>query len=985
MTRRLIEDWLPIAALGEESVRERRSMTALPPTYYLHVWWARRPLVASRAAVLASLLPADADRERFTHMLGIHGDPLKAKRLMEHARRTGVRVDDPYGYSRAFSYMPGEEERAWLKREALRAGTADPAVLDPTAGGGSVPFESVRLGLATMGNDLNPVATLVERATIEWPAMYGLAVASELRRLAGMWRARVEKQLGSYFPQPDSDDLVDTTYLWSRTIRCPHCEGMVPLSPNWRLASDGTGVRLVPQRGSGSGDSRRHIRFEIVRKVSEQSPGTVSGGDATCAFDDCRRLISGDHIKAEAQAGRMGDQLYAVVFKRRIETRTKAGKRGKDKWERDYRAPLPEDDLSREVAAVLAEKMPEWEALDLVPTEDIGELSNYDRGHRMYGMNRWTDMFAPRQLLGHIIGVQTFRHLLDECVAAEELLDVRKAAFAYLAIALDKLINYNARSTRWDLTTGRVRSVFDSHNFAMVWSYAEMAPLIPGLGYDWALEQTSSCISELVALTSPIGSCASPQAGLDFEGTAALPELPRVTLTCKSGDSLDHIADASIDAVVMDPPYYDNVMYAELSDFFYVWLKRTAGYVYPDLFRRQLTDKENEAVANPAKFKDQKGAKALAGRDYQQRMAAIFTEMRRVLKPDGIMTLMFTHKATGAWDALTTGLIEAGFAITASWPINTEAEGSMHIKDKSAANSTIFLVCRPRTDHGSEVRYWEDTEPTVRQAVRQRIAQFQQGGIRGVDLYLSCFGPALEAFSQAWPLKRGSPRQDVEQARRRKRQSEMFEEEYDAYAVTPEDALEVARREVKEWRLHQLTHVQRNVELDNLTSWFVLAWDAFEAPVFPYDEANRLAKVCGVDLDRDVVGKLAEKKTSDLVLWDSVTRAAKGSLGLPDGRDSMMDAVHHLARAARSASLESANALLAKHHLANEPGFLVALEAVLEVLPVGKEWSGLDLPDAAAGAGADFDALEKLRRLALAEKVAEPEQLKIWQDEATAT
>jgi hypothetical protein len=265
-----------------------------------------------------------------------------------------------------------------------------------------------------------------------------------------------------------------------------------------------------------------------------------------------------------------------------------------------------------------------------------------------------------------------------------------------------------------------------------------------------------------------------------------------------------------------------------------------------------------------------------------------------------------------------------------------------------------------------------------------RIAQFQQGGIRGVDLYLSCFGPALEAFSQNWPLVRGTPRQDIEQTRRKKRQAEIFEEEYDPYAVTPEDALEVARREVKDWRLNQLAHVQRNVELDNLTSWFVLAWDAFEAPIFPYDEANRLAKVCGVDLDREVVGRLAEKKGSDLVMWDSVTRAAKGSLGLPDGRDSMMDALHHLARTTRSASLESANELLAKHSLANEPVFLLALEAVLEVLPVGKEWSGLDLPDAAEGAGADFDALEKLRRLALSEKVAEPEQLKMWQEESAA-
>ena len=146
----------------------------------------------------------------------------------------------------------------------------------------------------------------------------------------------------------------------------------------------------------------------------------------------------------------------------------------------------------------------------------------------------------------------------------------------------------------------------------------------------------------------------------------------------------------------MDPPYGANVMYAELSDFFYVWLKRTAGYIFPELFRRHLTDKENEAVANIARFKGQKGAKALAGREYEERMASIFAECRRTLKPDGIMTVMFIHKEMEAWDALTKGLMDAGFVITASWPINTEAEGSLHIKDKAAANSTIFLVCRPR-------------------------------------------------------------------------------------------------------------------------------------------------------------------------------------------------------------------------------------------------------------------------------------------------
>ncbi|HMO44758.1 MAG TPA: DUF1156 domain-containing protein [Rubrivivax sp.] len=990
MTRRLIEDWLPIAQLGIESLRERTPMTPFPAPNRLHVWWARRPLVASRAAVLASLLPADADRERFMHMLGIHGDPVASRRRIDAARRKGERFEgQAYSYGRAFGYVPTVDDRAWFLQEKRRLGLEKPAVLDPTAGGGSVPFESARLGLHTHGNDLNPVAALIERATIEFPLIHGQALRREFERLAACYLTCREERLKAFFPDEPDKDAIPTNFVWARTIRCPHCEGTVPLSPNWRLAPDGTGVALHPQLGNGPGDTSRHVSFKIVRKPSEQSPGTVSGGDATCPFDDCRRLIAGDHIKAEAQAGRMGEQLYAVVFKRRIETRTKSGKRGKDKWERGYRAPRPEDDVSQQVAAALAEKMPEWEALDMVPTEEVPE------GHKTgttegagtdvplkRGETHWVRMFAPRQLLGHATAVETFRGLLEEARAGDDWTDLKSAAFAYLALSLDKMLNYNSRKSVWMSTREVVANTFNRHDFAFAWSFAEMAPLIVGLGYDWAIEQTAKCISELVELVHPENTTSGPQAGLDFEGATGRAAPARITLTCKSGDSLDHIADASIDAVVMDPPYYDNVMYAELSDFFYVWLKRTAGYVYPELFRRKLTDKENEAVANPAKFKGEKGAKALAGRDYQQRMAAIFTEMRRVLKPDGIMTLMFTHKATGAWDALTTGLIEAGFAITASWPINTEAEGSLHIKDKSAANSTVFLVCRPRTDHAGEARYWEDVEPTVRQAVRQRIAQFQQGGIRGVDLYLSCFGPALEAFSQAWPLKRGAPRQDVEQTRRRKRQSEMFEEEYDPYAVTPEDALEVARREVKEWRLQQLTHVQRNVELDNLTSWFVLAWDAFEAPVFPYDEANRLAKVCGVDLERGVVGKLAEKKAADLVLWDSVTRAAKGSLGLPDGRDSMMDALHHLARAARSASLDSANELLARHSLANEPGFLVALEAVLEVLPVGKEWSGLDLPDAAAGAGADFDALEKLRRLALSEKVAEPEQLKIWQEEA---
>ncbi len=969
--RRLIETWLPIAALGEESVRERRSMTALPPTYYLHVWWARRPLVASRAAILASILPAGADREAFTHMLGIHGDPVRAQRLIGSARRTGVRVDDPYGYERAFGYRPTDEERDWLQRIAL-GGTV---LLDPTAGGGSVPFEAARLGLTTLANDLNPVAGIILKATAEWPIRIGTRCRSAFLKLGQTLRSRLEQRLAPFFLQPNAPDSYDATYLWARTIRCPYCEGLIPLSPNWRLAPDGAGVRLAPRLGAGPGSAARICDFQIVTSAAEHAAGTVADGDATCPFPDCTRVVDGDEVKRQAQAGGMGEQLFAVVTKTRVPTVTKSGKRGRDKWQRGYRAPRPEDDNSAVLAAALAEKLPEWEALGVVPTEAFPAETNDDRPIQ-YGMPLWRDLFSPRQLLGHGTAVEVFHELWAEATAKAEPDEATKAAFVYLALSLDKMLNYNSRMSVWMSTREVIANTFNRHDFAFCWSYAEMAPLVIGLGYDWAIEQTAKCVEELIALARPDAA----QGGL-LHGMAAPYTPPPITITCKSADALDHIASASVDAVVMDPPYYDNVMYAELSDFFYVWLKRTAGLVLPELFTRQLTDKENEAVANPAKFAGQQGAKALAGRDYQARMALIFAECRRVLKPDGIMTVMFTHKATGAWDALTLGLMEAGFAITASWPINTEAEGSLHIKNKSAANSTIFLVCRPRAAAPAEPAWWEDIEPQVARAVRARVAEFQQAGITGVDLYLASFGPALQAFSTHWPLRRGTPRPEP-QARKRRRQAAMFEEEFDPYAVTPEDALDAARREVKRWRLEQLTHMKTSSELDPASAWFVLAWDAFKAPAFPYDEALRLARAVGVDLDREIIGRLAEKKGSDVLLWDSARRAAKGALGPADGSRGMIDALHHAAHLGRTRTLEAAKDLLDRAGLAANPDFAAALAAVLEVLPVSQSYTGIELDGALAAASSDFEALDKLRRLAFAERVPDPEQLELWKQDA---
>jgi putative DNA methylase len=632
--------------------------------------------------------------------------------------------------------------------------------------------------------------------------------------------------------------------------------------------------------------------------------------------------------------------------------------------------------------------MTEWEALDYVPNELLPiDTESWSHGNTpaQYGAKSFKDLFSDRQLLCHVTSVEIYRQMLERDQAEGELTDVRKASYLYLALSLDKMMTYSCRSSRWHPGREVLAQIFERHDFSLKWTFAEMAPLVVGLGYDWAIDQTGRCIEELSELIHPDRAIAkSNQTTLKFlvEEDQEQVHPPPVTITCKSADALDHIEDASVDAVVMDPPYYDNVMYAELSDFFYVWLKRTAGYVMPELFVRALTDKEHEAIANTAKFKGQNRAKDLAGRDYQQRMAAIFAECRRVLKPNGIMTLMFTHKATGAWDALTKGLMEAGFIITASWPVNTEAEGSLHIKDKAAANSTILLVCRPRAEAlaGAEAAYWEEVEPLVARAVRKRIEEFQKAGIRRVDLYLASFGPALQEFSEHWPLRRGTPRPKPE-ALKRRRQAELFEEEWDPYAVTPEDALDAARREVKNWRLQQLTHLKGRADLDPLTSFYVLAWDTFGAPKFDFNEALTLGRAIGVDIEKEIIGHIAEKKGSEVVMWDSARRAAKGALGAADGSTSWLDALHHAAYAARSRNLQAANELLEKARVREQSGFYSALEALLEVLPVSTHFSGIELEGDVREFGSDFEALENLRRLAFAEDVDEPEQLKLWKEE----
>ncbi len=771
----LIESWLPFETVGAESLRERGASSALPPLYFLHVWWARRPLTVSRAAILASLLPQwspnwaaslqarfpteETYRAWFLRFLGILGDPVAGRKLIQWAKQRGIKLKEhPYGGApRAFTVNPSQEDlETMLDLLEQTWGTREITVMDPMAGGGSIPFEALRYGFTALAGELNPVASVILKATLEYPARFGPTLAEDIRRWGDVWAERVEKRLADFFPRQPGESIF--AYLWARTVACPTTGKPVPLSPNWWLSKKGEpiAVRLL------TNPAWDEPRFEIVHPTPGPSP--TRGGETGEGFDPdegtVRRgvgrspwtgePIGGDYIKREAQAGRMGQMLYAVAVKR--------------PGGFDFRPPAEEDLAAvRRAEAVLARNLPRWEAAGLVPTEAISEVSNYDRGHRLYGIYRWDDFFSPRQLLSLLTFLETLREVGSEM--RREMDEEQAAAVqTYLGIALDKATDYNCVQAAWHPSRQVVAHAFTKHNFAMTWVHAEFdsaANLLP-----WAISQVLDAYKGLAKL--------AVSAQLPLWGSDGGSPVERLQVWQGSATDLSQVESSSVHLICVDPPYYDNVMYAELSDFFYVWLKRSVGHLYPNFFRDALTNKDDEAVANPARFSPLspggergrgRGVKALAEKDYERKMAACFREMHRTLRDDGILTVMFTHKRVEAWDTLGAALIGAGFTIKASWPVHTESEHSLHQAKKNAAASTILLVCRKRAltptpaghplsqtwergTGGEGSVWWDDLQPRVRRVAREKAAQFAAQGVGGVDLYISTFGPVLSVISR---------------------------------------------------------------------------------------------------------------------------------------------------------------------------------------------------------------------------------------------
>lgn len=928
--RVLIEDWLPVAELGIESRREAAPIPGqFPKLKTLHVWWARRPLVASAAVVLAGVLPAWSEdlrdafpetaelrdaasyRRWLMRLVGIWGDPVLARRTLDAANAAGVRLKgNGYGYKPAFKNSPSSTELRLLHQVLTHTWGEVPIICDPTAGGGSIPWTAARMGLPAIANDLNGVAASMLTAGVAVPARQGAALTPHIKHWGKELVDRVSERLVPYFPRSNGETV--TAYIWANAVPCPRTGRMVPLiKDKWlrKAAGKEAAVTMALELG---GTALREPHFEVAfgRGVDKKdaSVGTVARGTATSPYDNL--VIDSAYIKAAARDGLMTQVLYAVAV------RSSSG-------ERTFRSPTAADlDAVDAARKAFASNAPTWEADGFLPSEELPPGAKTAEPISM-GLTRWVDLFAPRQAIAHAVFAEEFAKLVPE--VREALGDEADDVLVELAIMQGKALNWNSRLSSWDVSRQKVRSTFDTHNLGFKWTFAEFDAA--GALYTWCLEQLVDAYEEIARLVGESGASDL----VEEDGFVR-----SVRVSQGSAASLP-IEDGLVAHVCMDPPYYDNVMYAELADYFYVWEKRTLGRLLPDFFVDTLTDKDNEAVANPARFAAMgRRRKELADLDYETKMTAIFDEARRVLRDDGVLSVMFTHKRAEAWDTLGMGLLQAGFTIETSWPVNTESEQSLHQANMNSAASTIMLVCRKRDDRADRPNiYLDDIEHEIRQAARDAATRFQHDGIEGVDLLLSTYGPTLSVISQNWPVYSSTPDADGRDK-----------------LLRPEDALALAREEIVDLRRSRL--VGKAAKVDSLTDFVLLAWDTFAAREFPFDTARLLAlAVGGLDVEVLERAKIVSKSAGKVSLLAPQDRLRRGTdTELPGVKpeassfEYVIDAVDTALYVAEVDGMAAAKRFLDRHGYTSDAAFASTLQGLVNAIPRTKVKGAWVVPEA---------------------------------------
>jgi len=746
--KRLAEVDFPIAVVSKHSVREKSGPKGHIST--LHLWWARRPLAACRAMLLGLLLPDPCDShcpEDFKS---------KARELLPKVQgRVGLKEQDLQQsllkFIGDFSNWDLSTERTYLEvsRSLVKAAHPEetPLVVDPFAGGGSIPLEALRLGCETFASDLNPVACLILKVMLEDIPRHGPKLAEELRRVGKEIKEAAEKELGEFYPT-DPDGSKPIAYLWARTVRCeaPNCGAEIPLvrsfwlckkanrkrALTYHIFNDSPSSSPLPSRRKGvfrepspsSAEDKieePRIEFEIFEpKNDPEVPlGTVSRARAKCLF--CGAVLSPERVRAQLTTQRGGadagfDQKGNSIGGARMlaVVTLKPGEQGHHyrlPTERDYVAVWKATKELKEVAT-----QPLLNGVSCIPDESLPPIGTLGFRVQRYGISQWSDLFTARQKLALI--------KWQSILALEKREKTNSYVLDSLALALSRVTMCGMSLTNWNAFAEKMQHTFGRQALPMVWDFAEVVPIrrTPG-----AWENASDLVFNVAAIW-PLNSSLG-QVQISDAITTSLP-------------------DSAGTLWFTDPPYYDAVPYADLSDFFFVWLKRTLPNhpLLKDPFdpNNPLTPKLHEIVQDETKQFDRRPKDRTF---FENAMAKAFSEGRRVLKDDGVGCVVFAHKTTEGWEALLSGMIQGGWTITGSWPIATEMGSRLRARDSAALATSVHLVCRPRPEN-APVGDWGDVLRELPKRVGDWMERLQSEGIRGADLVFACIGPALEIYSR---------------------------------------------------------------------------------------------------------------------------------------------------------------------------------------------------------------------------------------------
>lgn len=599
-----------------------------------------------------------------------------------------------------------------------------PLVVDPFAGGGSIPLEALRLGCEAFASDLNPVACLILKAMLEDLPRHGPELAEQLRTVGGEIKAAAGKELTDLYPE-DSDGAKPIAYLWARTVRCesPNCGAEIPLMRSFWLCNKRQrklALRPCVQRPTGQVPQ---VEFEIFEPgaAKDVRAATVDRAKAVCLC--CPSVLRPERVRAQltTQCGgadvvfdergrRVGGALLLAVVT------LKPGESG-----RRYRLPVDQDyEPVRKAQKLVNAMLAEWEQAGRpepcpVPDELISPNEIRRISVPIYGMRSWGDLFTARQKA-------TFMEL-GRLVRAVSVQDhPANVVSTLLGIAVDKTSDLGNSLAPWKPDAECPVHMLARKSIGMAWDFAESVPPCDSSGsFMSACSRSADALESIAGIRSRLGQV-------------------------QAADAAEHpLPDQSAHIWFTDPPYYDSVPYAHLADFFYVWLKRTIPLVC-DSFESEsgTTPKEREIVVDrPHRLSTSKKN----AESYEQGMAQAFAEGRRVLRDDGIGTVVFAHKTTEGWEALLSGMIQGGWTLTGSWPIATEMDTRLNARENASLATSVHLICRRRR-RDAPVGDWAEVLSELPNRVGDWMKRLQSEGVRGADLVFACIGPALEIYSR---------------------------------------------------------------------------------------------------------------------------------------------------------------------------------------------------------------------------------------------